>query len=319
MKVSMVGGKSSAPDPDNSEKTMGTLRRLRTYVNLTQRQKYRLSFWMKLTDDSTLKTAVVNAMHDIGKVEYEPGGTPAYGYINIPDNSVTTEWKKYSVDFSVQNAQQVGGLYIGINGYAPEQNACFAIDEIKLEPIGAGYYDAALTKTGNTLTATETTGTNIGEVLEKYYNFYVSEDGTNYAKAGTNTTGSFELRESDIGKFMKSEVVGTKADGTVVKTESSPIKIAGFVLGFTGSLADENVTATATYYPENSETMQFDAIIVLYGAGNELLDVRTFAANNNAASMSIANVSGAVKAKIFAWSSLDSAIPLVRSVELLPN
>ena len=319
LKVSMVGGKSTDLDPDNPKNTMGTTRRMRVAVNLKQQQRYRLSFWMRLTEKSALKTAAVSAMHNIGKVAYEPGGTPVYGRINVPNGQVTTEWKQYTADFNVQNAQQVGDLYLSVNGDAPELYTELAIDEVKLEPIGATYYDVSLTKTGNTLTATETTGANIGEVLEKYYNFYVSEDGTNYAKAGTNKTGSFELRESDIGKFMKSEVVGTKADGTVVKTESSPIKIAGFVLGFTGSLADENVTATATYSPENSETMQFDAIIVLYGAGNELLDVQKFAANNNAASMSIANVSGAVKAKIFAWSSLDSAIPLVRSVELLPN
>ena len=321
MKVSLVGGKSSDPDPDNAEKTMGTTRRLRAVVNLKQQQKYRLSFWMRLTENSTLKTATVSAMHNIGKVEYEEGGTPAYGRITVPNGSVTTEWKKYTAEFNVQNAQKVGDLYLSVNGDAPEQDTELAIDEIKLEPIGAEYYDASVTKVGNTLTATETTGANVGEVLEKYYNFYVSSDGVHYAKAGTNKTGSFELRGSDFGKFMKSEVIGTKADGTVLKTQSSPIeiKITGYQLSFTSSLTDETVTATATYYPENDETMQFDAIIALYGSDNSLLGVEHVASGNNTASLSIANVSGAVKAKIFAWNTLESAIPLVKSVELLAN
>lgn len=321
LKVSLVGGKSSDPDPDNAEKTMGTTRRLRAVVNLKQQQKYRLSFWMRLTENSTLKTATVSAMHNIGKVEYEEGGTPAYGRITVPNGSVTTEWKKYTAEFNVQNAQKVGDLYLSVNGDAPEQDTELAIDEIKLEPIGAEYYDASVTKVGNTLTATETTGANVGKVLEKYYNFYVSSDGVHYAKAGTNKTGSFELRGSDFGKFMKSEVIGTKADGTVLKTQSSPIeiKITGYQLSFTSSLTDETVTATATYYPENDETMQFDAIIALYGSDNSLLGVEHVASGNNTASLSIANVSGAVKAKIFAWNTLESAIPLVKSVELLAN
>ncbi|MFR8975659.1 MAG: hypothetical protein ACLVG9_06635, partial [Eubacteriales bacterium] len=95
--------------------------------------------------------------------------------------------------------------------------------------------------------------------------------------------------------------------------------ITGYQLSFTSSLTDETVTATATYYPENDETMQFDAIIALYGSDNSLLGVEHVESGNNTASLSIANVSGAVKAKIFAWNTLESAIPLVKSVELLAN
>lgn len=313
LRVSLVGGKSDVIGSDG--KPMNTARRLSANVNLTKGQKYRLTFWMRLTENSKLQTAKADAMHNIDRVDGK------FGYITIPDNAVTTEWKKYSVDFNVQNAQKVGNLYIGIDSFAPAQDAEFAIDEVKLEPIGAEYYDASVTKVGNTLTATETTGANVGEVLEKYYNFYVSSDGVHYAKAGTNTTGSFELRDSDFGKFMKSEVVGIKADGTVLKTQSSPIEIknTGFQLSFTSSLTDETVTATATYYPENGETMQFDAIIALYGSDNSLLGIEHVESGNNTASLSIANVSGAVKAKIFAWNTLESAIPLVKSVELLAN
>ncbi len=321
LKMSLVGGKSSDPDPNDSSKTMGTTRRLRAVVNLTQRQKYRLSFWMKLTEDSTLKTATVSAMHNIGKEPYEPDGTPVYGRITVPDGSVTTEWKKYSVDFNVQAAQKAGELYISIDGDTPAQDACLAIDEIKIEPIGAEYYDVKLTQAETTLTATETTGENIGTVSEKYYNFYVSEDGVNFAKAGTNTTGSFELRSSDFGKFMKSEVIGTKADGSYVRAESDAIEIkkVGFELTFTSSLDSANITATAIYYPVTDETQQFDAIIALYDADNALVGVQKVTASNNTASLSIAKASGTVKAKVFAWETLESAIPLVKSVELPAN
>lgn len=308
LKVSLVGNENGAT---------GTTRRLRACVNLTQGQKYRLSFWMKLTEDSTLKTAKALAMHNIGKVD------GSYGNIAIPDNDVTTEWKKYTVDFNVQNAQMVGDLYIGINDYKPEQDACFAIDEIKLEPIGAGYSDAVLTRSGSELTATETTGAHIGTVLEKYYNFYVSEDGTNYAKAGTNSTGTFTLRGSDNGKYMKSEVIGTREDGSVARAESAPVLIAdsgsGFDLHFTSTLADDTITAEAVYTPADGETVSFDAIIALYGEGNELLGAEKFTSSNNTAQMSIANQSGVVKAKIFIWNSLDSAIPLVQSKALPAN
>lgn len=71
-------------------------------------------------------------MHNIGKVEYEEGGTPAYGRITVPNGSVTTEWKKYTAEFNVQNAQKVGDLYLSVNGDAPEQDTELAIDEIKL-------------------------------------------------------------------------------------------------------------------------------------------------------------------------------------------
>ena len=169
----------------------------------------------------------------------------------------------------------------------------------------------------------ETTGAHIGTVLEKYYNFYVSEDGTNYAKAGTNSTGTFTLRGSDNGKYMKSEVIGTREDGSVARAESAPVLIAdsgsGFDLHFTSTLADDTITAEAVYTPADGETVSFDAIIALYGEGNELLGAEKFTSSNNTAQMSIANQSGVVKAKIFIWNSLDSAIPLVQSKALPAN
>ncbi len=311
---------------DSSAVASGTNRRLVTALDLKASTTYRLTFRAKMAPDEvyTATTGALGGMYFLGtkvdangKIDGEDGfnsSTANWGYINgFDDTALTTEWKEYTNVFTTNPRQVSGQLYLGLGSFGPADGGIVAFDDIQIEEIGTTYYDAAIAANGNNIAVTESTGAQVASTTQKSYEFYVSEDGVDYVLEDVNTTGSFV---GEAGKFYKAVVVGKDAEGEVVakSKETSAVKITGYALKFTSDLSGANVTATATYYPEAEEVEVFEGIIALYNAAGELLAVDSFESANNAAALTIPTEEGTAKAKIFAWETLEGAIPVAKPV-----
>ena len=322
LKMHFVGTES-----ENAADKSSNNRRAVWYVNLKKATTYRISFWAKVdTEDDTVSYNMA-AMHNMGKVDTnglvngEEGFTSSnasYGYIKtIHDKvKVNNKWQYVDVEYTVQNRQQVAPLYLGVTNFGPKQDVTLAIDDLKVEEIGTKFNNPAISYSDGVLTATETAGAQMGEVTNKNYTFFVSDDGVNYAKAGESANGTFAVRASDSGKYMKAVVEAVKADGTKVSAETDETFIPGFSLKFTSDLNGESVNAVARYYPETDEVKNFDGIIALYTEDNELISVDNFTSAANIATMYIANEEDVAYAKIFAWDSLTGTVPMANAVVL---
>jgi len=310
----------------NAAGATGTNRRLVTRVDLKASTTYRLTFRAKMAPDETYttNTGSLGGMYNLGpkvdangKIDGEEGynaSTADWGYINnFKPTALSTDWMEYTNEFTTKPRQVSGQIYLGLGSFGPANGAIMAFDDIAIEEIGTTYYDTAISADGNKITVSEKTGAQVAATTQKVYELYVSENGVDYVLEDVNTTGSFV---GEAGKYYKAVVVGKNADGEVVakSAETEAVKITGFALKFTSGL-DATVTASAIYYPETDEVETFDGIIALYN-GDELLAVDSFTSENNVATMSIANDGTATSAKIFAWSSLGSAIPVAKAVEL---
>ncbi len=321
LKLHFVGMNS-----ENAADKVSNNRRGLWYVNLKKATTYRISFWARVVTDDDSEQHDLGGMHNMGKVDAnglvngEEGfnsNTSAYGYIGgITNLKVDNRWQYISTEYTVQNRQQIAAFYIGVDNYKPTNDVTLAIDELKIEEIGATYYDASISYANGTITASEQTGAQVGTVSNKKYTFFVSNDNVNFAKIGESAVGTFAVPESFAGKFVKAVVSGTKSDGTTISAETEAVPIPGFALRFTSDLTASNVTASATYYPEADEIKAFEGIIALYTADHNLIKAQNFASENNAATMTIENDAEVSYAKIFVWNSLIGAIPLVEFVEI---
>ena len=288
---------------ENSQETTNN-RRPAWFLNLKKNTNYRLSYRAKLVpgEGSEVTSKTLAPMYNVGKVDAngltsgEEGYdsvTARYGYLKT--ETVTTEWQNYSTVFTTQNIQVIGQLYFGVDNYQPTEDIAIALDEIVIEDIGSGIYDAALTYKDGALKATESNGAQAGTLSDKNYTFLVSCDGVNFAKAGESTDGTFDAGADYIGKYMKAVVSATKEDGTKVSAETNAVMTDGFAFSMGGDSVEITVSAA------DSEKSDFEILIAQYDENGKMISVDNAYSVDGKAELSILRDEKTMTAKAFAW------------------
>ena len=245
---------------------------------------YKVSFDMKWIDDSfnvpANKPAVIFIYAREGQSD---NWAPYYGNMDIKDNG--NGWYNVSFNKNLNDDTFVDTTPVKVQIRLGQPNTSALIDNFSLERIVSGSNELSEMnvsgeyKSGNTITADFVDSTD--ENTSFQYKILISDNGANWSLRECGTAAekgfSYNIRETDQGKYIKLSVIGFDGSGytNVLESESRrvyiPFEYSG---GIKGEIAaNSELTCDYSIINNTDEDISVAGFLVLYDETGRVYDM----------------------------------------------